>query len=187
LCHLQANFTDRRFPALVLEKFVGGDESRCFHEIFLDFFWSPSSWTESRWPRSFFASILPRLSAEDILAHDGAVYLPFSAYIFKCVMAYQKQLLAEYSISFVLEEEFDLLVFVQATVDCEETGGKSPQEAVKQYSTTDLHKLEQQADEKIVVEQLKKYFKKLPNAANVRLVKLTRQSSQSERKVDWRS
>jgi hypothetical protein len=110
------------------------------------------------------------------------VYLPFSAYIFKSVMAYQDQLLAEYSISFVLKEDFQDLVLVKATRDVgpQALGGKPTSDAEALYSTTDLSKVRQQADGKITEQALMDYFSKLKNAADVRLVKLVKLTRQSE-------
>jgi hypothetical protein len=74
--HLNADFTDRRFPLKVMDQFLGKGSAR-FDQIILDFIWSPTSWTQTRWSRYFFASILARVSAEDVLTDDGSV-LTFS-------------------------------------------------------------------------------------------------------------
>jgi hypothetical protein len=173
--HLNADFSNRRFPGQVLEKFVKKESDR-FQVIILDYIWSPPSWVEERWPRHFFKSILPRLSAEDILAHDGAVYLPFNAYIFKSVMAYQAELLAEYDISFVQKNDFEALLLVRATKDLlpEDLGGKSALNDEGKYTTTDLNQIRQHADAKITEKDLVMYFNQLATSGDVRLVKLTR-------------
>jgi hypothetical protein len=175
--HHTGNFTDRKFPAEVLNKFVRKDESKRFQQILLDYFYTPSAWTEVRWPRCFFVSILPRLSAEDILTHGGVVYLPFSPYVFKCVMAYLGELLAEYSISFVRKDEFKKLAFVPvATNTDEQHEGKNAENEELLRCTTDLARIKLQADCYITKENLVESLNKVQNWEEVRLIRLTRQS-----------
>jgi hypothetical protein len=180
--HLNANFTHRKFPFEVREEFVK-DESQPFQEIFLDYFWSPSSWTEVRWTRGFFESILSRLSTEDILAHGGTVYLPFSAYVFKHVMTYKAKLLEQYTISYMQKEDFDKLIFVKAAKTCTdaELGGKATTSEIT-YSTTTLQQVQQQADAKITQYQLEEHFQAIKMVENVRFIKLTRHLEEETKK-----
>jgi hypothetical protein len=135
--------------------------------------------SEERWPRPFFLSILPRLSAEDILARDGTIYLPFSAYVFKCVTTYREKLLKEYIISFVLEDEFKQLLLVKSTqtLSTAELAGKGAAKSEKLYCTTTVNLIEEQADAHITKENLVKHLNEIRNKKeieDVRLIKLTR-------------
>jgi hypothetical protein len=179
--HLNADFTDRRFPLKVMDQFLRKGSGR-FDQIILDFIWSPPSWTMIRWGRHFFASILPRVSAEDILADDGVVYLPFSPYVFKSVMTYEDELLAEYNISFVLSDEFKKLLFIEALREIPDSalGGKTMSSDIENYCCTTLQEIQQQADGKITKEKLVDYFGKIKNDKDVRLIKLTRHQLDTE-------
>jgi hypothetical protein len=180
--HLEANFCHRRFPGKVQEHFQTHASGGPFEEIFLDYSWTPSSWTANRWSRPFFKEILGKLSDHDILTHDGVVYLPCTAYVFKCVMTYEVQLLKNYNISFVPENDFKKLLLVQATkaLSLGDLAGKDAASSEELYCTTDLAKIREEADSNITEGDLVDYFGKIKNAKDVRLIKLTRHQLDTE-------
>jgi len=84
--HCQTNFSDhRRMIESINNTWTDDILRKGFSIIILDYFFSPSGWTEYRWTINFFRCSLPTLATENVIANGGFIWLPYVDHVHKMI------------------------------------------------------------------------------------------------------
>jgi hypothetical protein len=131
-CHFVAAFESPEMISILKRQSLG------FHQIILDYFYSPKVWTESRWKPSFFKCTLPQLAQNDILELGGTVILPFQPHTLEQVALHEKALVPYYEIETLHKGDLQTSVLYQGTMACSrsvlvEDFGKDPLKEEEMY------------------------------------------------------
>ena len=72
-----------------------------FNTIILDYFFSPAGWARERWTDPFFEKTLPLFAKSDLLAEDGAIWLPHLEVVDELLEQYSNNIEQYYDIVYV--------------------------------------------------------------------------------------
>lgn len=90
--HCRTNFSDIRKMVKKMKDVWSIDGNPRYDVIILDYFFSPTGWTNTRWTTKFFTETLPGFLEHKLLKKNGSIWLPNCPYVDEMVTAHTSHL-----------------------------------------------------------------------------------------------